>query len=431
MEPTLFLKAFPCPGREDQRLFFSTRTAGKLLLDPSLLVSIQDNTLSPDEEALLSDLGFLVPDRIAEARGMPGVLDLQNDRNADLTVTIVLNLDCNFACTYCYEGSRKGHQYMTAETAGDLIQFIKARFTDQKTTLAVDFYGGEPLLCLGIIEQISKDLKSFAESRNAAYFSTMITNGSLLKRSVAEKLAALGLRSLKVTLDGPAHIHDQSRPFRNGVGSFDVILKNIESCCDLIKITIGGNYNQETYPEFVSLLDLLEARGLTPDKLGFVKFDPIMDTGETDPGMPEHRSGCASINEPWILHAERLLRGEILRRGYKTPKIGPMLCAIEHRDQYVVNFNGDLYKCPGFLGHDEYVIGNIQTDIRDYSETYNLDIWKTEPCLSFEYLPMCFGGCRFMTFLRNGKIDAIDCKKPYLDAQLETLVKQDIEYQLG
>lgn len=401
-----------------------------MLLGESALVSVRNNTLSQKEQDLLSEQGFLVPDRDAEIRGMPGIIELQNDRNTALTITVVLNLDCNFSCTYCYEGSRKGHRYMTEEVAEDLLQFIKTRFTDKKDTLVVDFYGGEPLLSLPLIERLSRSLISFAENRNASYFSTMVTNGSLLKRSVGEKLAALGLRSVKVTLDGPAHIHDRYRPFASGAGSFDIILKNVGACQDLFKISIGGNYNRETYPEFVSLLDLLESRGLTPDKLGVVKFDPIMETGEPGSAPPKYRSGCISINEPWILDAERLLREEILKRGYQTPKAGPLLCAIEHRDQYVVNYNGDLYKCPGFLGHEQFVIGNIQTEVRGYSDIYQLDIWKNKTCLNCEYLPMCFGGCRYMTFIRNGKIDTVDCKKPYLDAQLETLVKQDIEYQL-
>jgi uncharacterized protein len=318
---------------------------------------------------------------------------------------------------------------MTFDTLQKAVDFLFAHST-QKEDVTLSFYGGEPLLSLPIIELISRSLKGFAKSRNANYFSTMVTNGSLLKRSVTEKLAALGLRAVKVSLDGPAHNHDRYRPFRSGAGSFDVILKNVEDCCDIVKINIGGNLNRDNYHEFISLLDLLEARGLTPDRLGIVKFDPIIDTGEVEPAMPEHRSACISINEPWILDAETLLREEILKRGYKTPKAGPMLCSIEHRDQFVVNWNGDLYKCPGFLDHEQYIIGNVQTEVEDYSKVYNLDLWKQKPCLKCEYLPMCFGGCRYWTFIRNGKIDEIDCRKPYLDAQLETLVKQDIKYQL-
>jgi hypothetical protein len=35
-----------------------------------------------------------------------------------------------------------------------------------------------------------------------------------------------------------------------------------------------------------------------------------------------------------------------------------------------------------------------------------------------------------MTFLRDGDIERVDCQKAYLDASLETLVKQDIQYKL-
>lgn len=429
MEPTFFSKLFPCNDSENRYILFSTKTGGKLLLEPSVLSSMRNGTLPETEQRLLAELGFLVPDRQSEILNMPEIIAAQNRHNPALSVTAVMNLDCNFSCTYCYEGSRKGHKYMTKETARQFTAFVKKRFDRQKNALVINFFGGEPLLSIPLIEQISADLKSFAEGRNARYGATMITNGSLLKRPVAEKLAALGLESVKITLDGPGHIHDRYRPFRSGKGSFDIILDNILNCRDVVAVNIGGNYNPETYPDFIPLLDLLENRGLTPDKLGIVKFDPIFDAGEGPVSMPEHRSGCASINEPWILEAEECLRGEILRRGYKIPKVNPMICAIEHQDQFVVNYNGDIYKCPGFLGHEQFVIGNLREDVGDYSDTYQLDIWKREPCLNCVYLPMCYGGCRYWTFLRNGKIDDIDCKKPYLDAQLECLVKQDIEFQ--
>jgi len=35
-----------------------------------------------------------------------------------------------------------------------------------------------------------------------------------------------------------------------------------------------------------------------------------------------------------------------------------------------------------------------------------------------------------MALLRDGKIDALDCKKDYLDASLEGLIKQDIKFGL-
>jgi len=57
-------------------------------------------------------------------------------------------------------------------------------------------------------------------------------------------------------------------------------------------------------------------------------------------------------------------------------------------------------------------------------------IWKNEECAQCAYLPLCFGGCRYMALLRDGKIDKPDCKKDYLDTSLEGLIKQDIKFGL-
>ena len=430
MDASLFCITCPSGNPERPYLLFSTKTGGKVLLAHPLTQSLREGTLPPETAKSLSDLGFLVQDREAEIREMVSSVERRNDVNTALSVTAVLNMDCNFSCVYCFEGAPKGNQYMTRETADHLIHFVKNRFTPQKKTLVMDFYGGEPLLSFDLIEYISAELQAFCAERNATYFSTIVTNGSLLTRAKAEKLAGLGLRSAKITLDGPPEIHDRYRPFASGRGSFSAVFKNVQACCDLIKIGIGGNYNRETYPHFVRLLEYMEAQGVTPDKLYMVKFDPIVDTGH-NLAPPELRGGCLSVNEPWIWEAERFLREEILKRGYATPKAGPMLCAVEHRDQFVVGHTGEVYKCQAFIGQDAFSVGNIRTGVSSFSDSYNPDVWKNEQCTTCAYLPMCFGGCRYLTYLRNGKVDGIDCKKPYLDAQLEFLVRQDIVHQLS
>jgi uncharacterized protein len=177
----------------------------------------------------------------------------------------------------------------------------------------------------------------------------------------------------------------------------------------------------------VLLLDYLEEAGLTPDKISGVKFDPVMNRPKGDISPIDYRDGCMSINEPWLLEAERLLRKEILKRGFNTPKLMPMSCMIEITDGYVVNFDGEIYKCPAFIGKKDFAVGNLQTGVIDYSSIYKLGIWKNDDCAECEYLPLCFGGCRYMTFVRDGNIDKLDCQKDYLDGSLETLIKQEIK----
>ncbi len=103
---------------------------------------------------------------------------------------------------------------------------------------------------------------------------------------------------------------------------------------------------------------------------------------------------------------------------------------IELKDNIVVNYDGTFYKCPGFIGHPELSVGNLKSGLEDYSVSHNLEIWKKEECLDCEYLPICFGGCRYMKLMRDGKIDGVDCRKAYLDAVLEDCIKQEIKYNL-
>jgi len=430
MQPSQYLKVYPFDEKPGHLLLFSTKKASKILITKETYKAIEEGTLSPSDEALLLRLGMIVPDREEERRAVFGFFDEVNEMNPGLSLMVVLNLDCNFSCVYCYEGKMKGSLYMSNETADLLIGFIKDHFPENKNTLLVDFYGGEPLLSTWLITYISRALKSFAERRGASYSFTLVTNGSLFTGKAAQELVPLGLQSVKITLDGPAEVHNRYRPFKSGAGSFDTIIRNIKETCDLVKVGIGGNFEKATYEKFPLLLDYLESAGLTPDRIGMVKFDPVMKTPDEDLSLPEYRGGCMSVNEPWISDASAHLREEILKRGYTTLPLMPITCMVEMTDSYVVNFDGVIYKCPGFIGKKGFEVGDLQTGIKDYTDSYKLGIWKNEDCARCEYLPLCLGGCRYMTFLRDGGIDRVDCQKPYLDASLERLVKQDIQYRL-
>ena len=430
MQLSRYLKVYPCRERAGYLLLFSTKKASKILIKKETYHAIKKGLLSPSDEALLSRFGFIVEDREAEKEAMLNFFDDANSRDPVLNLIVVLNLDCNFSCIYCYEGDMKGKLYMSDKTAGGLIDFIKERFTEDKKTLLIDFYGGEPLLSIGLIKSISGALKPFCERRGASYTFTLVTNGSLFTKRVAEQLVPLGLKRVKITLDGPAEIHNRYRPFKSGAGSFDTIIGNIKDTCDLVKIGIGGNFEKNNYKKFPLLLDYLLREGLTPDRIPSVKFYPVIKRPAGDLSPTDYKGGCMSVNEPWIVEAEAGLREEILRRGYKTPKLAPILCMVETAGAYVVNFDGVIYKCPAFIGKEGFEVGDVQTGVKDYSAIYKLGIWKNEDCARCEYLPLCFGGCRYMTFVRDGNIERLDCQKDYLDASLETLIKQDIKYGL-
>jgi uncharacterized protein len=248
-----------------------------------------------------------------------------------------------------------------------------------------------------------------------------------LTRDRVERLRLLGLKSASVTLDGPRDSHDAARPFRSGNGSYDTILKNLMDVHDLVDLKIGGNYQQGNYREFPRLLDDLAANGLTPAVISHVKFDPVVRERDGI-APPDFHGGCTTINEPWIYEASIFLREEILRRGYRTSRIMPAICMIDFPGQMVIDHDGAIYKCSGLIGRKEFQIGDLERGLTDVGRSHNLGSWKNDACLSCAYLPLCFGGCRYLKLLRNGDMTGVDCRKPYFDAVLEPLVMQDLRY---
>lgn len=127
-----------------------------------------------------------------------------------------------------------------------------------------------------------------------------------------------------------------------------------------------------------------------------------------------------------MIEASLFLRGEILKRGFNTLKFRPSGCMIEFRNDLVVGHDGGLYKCPAFMGDESLRIGSLVDGVGDYSQSHGLDVWKCDECLDCSYLPLCYGGCRFLTKLRTGAMDGVDCRRTYLDATLEQIIVQDM-----
>ena len=428
MQQSFYLKSYAWEGNPQQLLLYSTKKTSSILIDTKVFHQLQMDNLNLSYKKILERLGMVVQGRDQERENILSFFENFNANNRCLNIIAVLNLDCNFACTYCFEEGIKGNLYMSKQTARGMLDFIKGRWSDNNEMLLIDFYGGEPLLSLDLIQYVSHEARNFAETRGAAYYYTLVTNGSLFTRKTAEKLVSTGLKSVKITLDGPPEIHNTSRPFRSGAGTFDTIISNIKDTCDLVKIGIGGNFNKDNYKRFALLLDYLEAEGITPDRIAHVKFDPIAAQKKNEYNPVEFTQGCASINETWLIEAETFLREEILKRGYKTSKPAPMMCMVEISNSLVINYDGTIYKCPAFIGNEKYSVGNIYEGVCNYQQTLKLGNFNNSECEECVYLPLCFGGCRYMSYVRDGNINSLDCRKFYFDHALERLLKQDIRY---
>ena len=423
-----YVKIYPCSDQPGQNLLYSTKRSALLKLTDATLRAALDGTLAGDDHDQMVRLGFLVPDLIAERLEMRDIFVHANNIRRQFNAIVVLNLDCNLACGYCYEDNFRGNFYMSSDTADLLVDTIIDQQMDKGHDVRISFYGGEPLLSIGLIKDIAGRLLAAAKRLGTNFGFSLVTNGTLLSRELVKELISVGLTSAKVTLDGPRDTHDPSRPFASGSGSFDAIMDNVTHICDLIQLHLGGNFSQENYRLFPLLLDHLTACGITPDKIVKMQFSPVVKKSGAK-GVGDFGGNCVCSYEPWLIEAGLYLREETLKRGYPVTKIQISACMIEYDSNLVVNYDGSIYKCPAFMSHDSLRIGTLRDGIQDFRESHNLDVWKNDACLDCPYLPICFGGCRQMTLLRNDTIDEVDCRKEFYDVSLERVLRQDLRYK--
>ena len=137
-------------------------------------------------------------------------------------------MECNFACSYCYEKNNKDSKTgkMSSSIQKALLEFIYKRALHCEK-LEIVWYGGEPLLCQDVIESLSASIISFCNTNNIIYDASIITNGYLLNKHSSDFLKKNKIEMLQVTIDGNEQIHNKRRPLKNGTQTYFTIVKNI------------------------------------------------------------------------------------------------------------------------------------------------------------------------------------------------------------
>ena len=133
--------------------------------------------------------------------------------------------DCNLACKYCFaeEGEYHGRRaLMSLEVGKKALDFLVAN-SGNRRNLEVDFFGGEPLMNWDVVKELVKYGRSLEKEHNKLFRFTLTTNGVLLNDEVME-FCNKEMSNVVLSLDGRKEVNDKMRPFRNGKGSYDLIV---------------------------------------------------------------------------------------------------------------------------------------------------------------------------------------------------------------
>jgi uncharacterized protein len=141
-----------------------------------------------------------------------------------LNLIILPTEACNFRCTYCYETFE--NRKMPRPVVTGIKSLIDRRGADLDQ-LEISWFGGEPLLALDVITEISKHALHVANAEGFTFRSGITTNGYFLNQDRFLQCLNHKIDFFQISLDGNPDDHDASRKLASGGGTFDRIWSNL------------------------------------------------------------------------------------------------------------------------------------------------------------------------------------------------------------
>ena len=421
---TKIIEDFPETNRH---LLFNTLTHGVVVVDDEMAAEVRglpDTRNLSSELKRLKKLRFLVADDTEDRKRINAYFADLTSASTCVNATVLTTYSCNFACTYCVEEGVISPVRMTREVAHRCGDFLLQQAKEYHSkSVYVSFYGGEPLMNTDAIRWVAHRVKKAAKRRHMRFAFSLVTNGALLTPEMVNELVELGLEGVKITLDGDRHHHDLKRPFKNGRGSFDVIMNNLRYAVTKVTVDVGGNFDAENVDSIYNLISYLKNEGFA-GKLNRVNFKPISQTPKDREGLgPTAELECVYAGGD-TAHTMVALRQELIKNGFDTDAgVGVNICGMTFDGpHFTVDPTGKLYKCPAFVGIDRFCVGDID---RGDQKPSPKDLWRK--CQDCENVALCGDGCMYGAYISYGDETRLNCQRDYMETVFRENVK--LEYQ--
>lgn len=342
------------------------------------------------------------------------IFDFKNRQTVVKALCLHIAHDCNLACRYCFaeEGEYHGRRaLMSFEVGKAALDFLIAN-SGNRRNLEVDFFGGEPTLNLEVVKQLVAYGREQEKVHNKNFRFTLTTNGVLLNEDIMA-FANKEMANVVLSIDGRKETNDFMRPFRNGAGSYDLIVPKFQTFAEsrnqknyYVRGTFT-HYNLDFSKDVLHLADL-----------GFqqISVEPVVAQETDDYAIREE--DLPQIFEQYDILAKEIIRREKEGRGFQFfhfmidleggPCVAKRLSGCGSGTEYLaVTPWGDLYPCHQFVGNEAFLMGNVtegvrNTKIRDMFKSCN--VYAKEKCRDCFARFYCSGGCAANAYHFHGDI---------------------------
>lgn len=342
------------------------------------------------------------------------VMDFKKRQTVVKALCLHIAHDCNLACKYCFaeEGEYHGRRaLMSFEVGKKALDFLIAN-SGNRVNLEVDFFGGEPLMNWDVVKQLVEYGRSREKECNKKFRFTITTNGVLLNDEIMD-FCNREMSNVVLSLDGRKEVNDRMRPFRNGSGSYDLIVPKFQKFAEsrgTKDYFVRGTFTRNNLDFSKDVLHFAD--------LGFKKLsiEPVV----ADPKEPYsiREEDLPKIMEEYDRLAKEFIKREKEGRGFQFfhfmidlnqgPCVAKRLSGCGSGTEYLaVTPWGDFYPCHQFVGMEDFLLGNVDegitnTKVRDEFKLCN--VYAREKCRDCFARFYCSGGCAANAYNFSGDI---------------------------
>lgn len=384
------------PATDDYSLIFSA-TSDRFIISHNSAFRVVGDEITPATENLasqLTEIRAVVDESTDEVAELKERLRAMDEDPHIYNLHINPTLDCNFRCWYCYENHLKLSR-MSEDVRERTVKFVRNLVTEspELKRINMSFFGGEPLMyfdkiALPIIRQCGSICSEY-DIKLSVHFTT---NAALFTDKILDALKDVDA-SFQITLDGHREKHDLTRCFVNGLGSYDIIIRNVKRLLRLKKgVILRINFTTDNLQSVSRVIE--DLKDISEEDRRYLSVD-FQRVWQERPTVPEDEvvatieSYSATLKELAIRHTHRIMFGR-----------GDTSCYGDKLNNILINYDGNLFFCTardfapgkraGYLDEDGRIVwDDPQVLKRRMSAKFNREV-----CYRCKVAPLCGGGCR-------------------------------------
>ena len=350
----------------------------------------------------LKSKGFLLTEEQynLESKLVKGIRNQTVYDEGFMSLTIIPTSICNFNCIYCYQDAP--YHFMSRDIASAIIKMIKQK--RELVKLHISWFGGEPLCNKELVFALMGDINNVCKEKGITLIGDMTTNGSLLDLVTFNKLYSLKVANYQITIDGCRRTHDIQRPYKDGRGSFDNIMKNLYDIRDnakgkFFKIGIRTNFTGLVDAEFNEFYHTLVDE-FSGDRRFYFFFQWVKNWGGNKITkiqkelLDDHDSIQKYGNWMDMMSLTNVKTGDIsLIRACSG------LCIACRKNSFLIDTDGSICKCT--TGLYDGLMSKVKIGYINESGIIIKDKWKeiewlscdtdTDKCENCNIFPICLG----------------------------------------